>query len=125
MVLLAVGMIGDSSIPVIMLILGMQLATLHIRQIEVAKISFALVIRLLISPLWAVLLVYFMPIDLMSKKVLIVLAAMPTAANTTLLSVQFNTRPQLVSTATFISTVLSLITLPVVLMLVQPPIMHL
>ncbi|WP_143558272.1 AEC family transporter [Snodgrassella alvi] len=118
-------MIGDSSIPVIMLILGMQLATLHIRQIEVAKISFALVIRLLISPLWAVLLVYFMPIDLMSKKVLIVLAAMPTAANTTLLSVQFNTRPQLVSTATFISTVLSLITLPVVLMLVQPPIMHL
>lgn len=124
-IMLAVGMIGDSSIPVIMLILGMLLATLHIRQIETAKISFALVIRLLISPLWAMLLVYFMPIDLMAKKVLIVLAAMPTAANTTLLAVQFNTRPQLVSTATFISTVLSLITLPVVLMLVQPPVMHL
>ncbi|WMY91344.1 AEC family transporter [Snodgrassella communis] len=124
-IMLAVGMIGDSSIPVIMLILGMQLATLHIRQIEVAKISFALVVRLMVSPLWALLLVYFMPIDLMAKKILIVLAAMPTAANTTLISVQFNTKPQLVSSATFFSTVLSLITLPIVLMLVQPPVMNL
>lgn len=124
-ILLAVGMIGDSSIPVIMLILGMQLATLHIKQIELPKISFALILRLIVSPLWAVLLVYFMPLDLMAKKILIVLAAMPTAANTTLMSVQFNTKPQLVSSATFFSTVLSLITLPIVLMLVQPPVMNL
>lgn len=124
-ILLAVGMIGDSSIPVIMLILGMQLATLHIKQIELPKISFALILRLIVSPLWAVLLVYFMPLDLMAKKILIVLAAMPTAANTTLMSVQFNTKPQLVSSATFFSTVLSLITLPTVLMLVQPPVMNL
>ncbi|PIT37140.1 hypothetical protein BHC43_08360 [Snodgrassella alvi] len=124
-ILLAVGMIGDSSIPVIMLILGMQLATLHIKQIELPKISFALILRLIVSPLWAVLLVYFMPLDLMAKKILIVLAAMPTAANTTLMSVQFNTKPQLVSSATFFSTVLSLITLPTVLILVQPPVMNL
>ncbi|QIQ22243.1 AEC family transporter [Zophobihabitans entericus] len=121
-IMLAVSMIGDSSIPVIMLILGMQLATLHIRQVEIAKVSFALLIRMVVSPLVALVLVYFMPIDYMSKQVLIVLAAMPSAANTTLLSVQFNTKPEMVSSATFLSTLISLITLPIVLWLVDPPI---
>ncbi|WP_434777966.1 AEC family transporter [Neisseria sp. Ec49-e6-T10] len=121
-IMLAVSMIGDSSIPVIMLILGMQLATLKIKQLDVAKVSFALIVRMVISPLIAALLVYFMPIDLISKHVLIVIAAMPSAANTTLLSVQFNTKPELVSSATFLSTIISLITLPIVLWLVNPPI---
>lgn len=121
-IMLAVSMIGDSSIPVIMLILGMQLATLKIQHLDLPKVSFALITRMVISPLLAVVLVHFMPIDWLSKQVLIVLAAMPSAANTTLLSVQFNTKPELVSSATFISTLVSLITLPIVLWLVHPPI---
>lgn len=121
-IMLVVSMIGDSSIPIIMLILGMQLATLKIQHLDLPKVSFALVTRMVISPLLAVILVHFMPIDWLSKQVLIVLAAMPSAANTTLLSVQFNTKPELVSSATFISTLVSLITLPIVLWLVNPPI---
>ena len=58
----------------------------------------------------------------MYKQVLIVLAAMPSAANTTLMSVQFDTHPELVSSATLVSTLLSLITLPIVLSLVGAPI---
>ena len=100
----SVGMIGDSSIVIIMLILGMQLAKIKILQLDYAKITFALLTRMVISPIVAML------------------AAMPSAANTTLLSVQFNTHPQLVSSATLISTIISLITLPVVLWLVGTPI---
>lgn len=56
----------------------------------------------------------------MTKQIMILLAAMPTAANTTLMAVQFDTKPDLVSSATFISTVLSIITLPIVLYFLHP-----
>lgn len=118
----SISMIGDSSIVVIMIILGMQLAKLKIRQLDYLKISIALLIKMLISPAIALALVYFMPIDYMYKQILIVLAAMPSAANTTLMSVQFNTKPELVSSATLFSTILSLVTLPIVLWLVGSPI---
>ncbi|MDF7667318.1 AEC family transporter [Orbaceae bacterium ESL0727] len=121
-IMMSVAMIGDSSIVVIMIILGMQLAKLKIKQLDYPKISFALCTRMVVSPLVALLLVYFMPINPIYKQVLIVLAAMPTAANTTLMSVQFNTKPELVSSATFFSTLISLVTLPIVLYLVGAPV---
>lgn len=114
----SVSMLGDSSIVIIMVILGMQLATIKLSHIEYSKISFALLTKMVISPIIAAILVQFIPLDHLSKQVLIVLAAMPSAANTTLLAVQFNTQPHLVSTATLISTVLSLVTLPIVLNMV-------
>lgn len=117
-ILVPIEMIGNSSIVVIMIILGMQLAKLKISNIDYAKILFALINKMIFAPLIALMLVYFMPIDFMYKQILIVLAAMPTAANTTLMSVQFNTKPELVSSTTFISTILSLITLPIILWLV-------
>lgn len=120
--MVSIGMIGDSSIVVIMIILGMQLAKLKIKQLDYPKISLALLIRMVISPMIACLLVYLIPINDMYKQILIILAAMPTAANTTLMSVQFNTKPELVSSATLISTLMSLVTLPIVLWLVGSPI---
>jgi len=118
----SISMIGDSSIVIIMIILGMQLARLQITQLDYPKIAFALVNKMVLAPLVALAIVYFMPIDYTYKQILIVLAAMPTAANTTLLSVQFDTKPELVSSATFISTLLSLLTLPIILWLVGTPI---
>lgn len=121
-IMTSIGMIGDASIVVIMIILGMQLAKIKLTQFNYPKISFALLARMVISPIVAFCMVYFMPIEPVYKQVLIVLAAMPTAANTTLMSVQFDTHPELVSSATLLSTLLSLITLPIVLGLVGTPI---
>ena len=100
----------------------MQLAKIKITQLDYPKLSFALTTRMVISPMVAFAMVYFMPLSPMYKQVLIVLAAMPSAANTTLMSVQFDTHPELVSSATLVSTLLSLITLPIVLSLVGAPI---
>ncbi|OCG01473.1 AEC family transporter [Gilliamella sp. wkB112] len=121
-IMTSIGMIGDASIVVIMIILGMQLAKIQIKHLDYPKISFSLVTRMILSPIVAMCIVYFMPIDPVYKQILIVLAAMPTAANTTLMSVQFDTYPELVSSATLLSTILSLITLPIVLWLVGAPI---
>lgn len=115
----SISMIGEASIVIIMIILGMQLATIQLTTIDYPKLTINLVVKMIISPLIALLLVALMPIDLASKQILIILAAMPAAANTTLLAVHFDTKPELVSSATFISTLLSLVTLPIVLLLLE------
>lgn len=116
----SISMIGDSSIPVVMIALGMQLATVKFKQIDLSKMSISLIIKLIISPIIAYFIALYLPVDLEAKQIFVILAAMPTAASTTLLAVQFQTRPDIVSSATFFSTVLSLVTLPILLWLLNP-----
>ena len=113
----SIAMVGDASVVVIMVILGMQLANIRLTNVEYSKLSINLIVKMVISPIIAFLLVQWMPIDLFYKQILIVLAAMPAAANTTLLAVYFDTKPEMVSSATLISTLSSLITLPIVFIL--------
>ncbi|EHL2532348.1 AEC family transporter [Listeria monocytogenes] len=115
-----VKLVGDAAIPTIMIVLGMQLAVISFRRIELTKVGIALVLKLLIAQIIAFGLTLILPVDEMTKQIMILLAAMPTAANTTLMAVQFDTKPDLVSSATFISTVLSIITLPIVLYFLHP-----
>lgn len=120
-IMTSITMIGDSSIVLIMIILGMQLAMIHIREIDLPKLSISLLVKMVISPILAYFLVMLLPLPDTYKTILIILAAMPAAANTTLQAVFFNTQPKLVSSATFISTIISLITLPIVMWLLNVP----
>lgn len=108
-------LVGNAAIPTIMIILGMQLALISFKNIEYRKISYSLLLKLMVSPVIALGFTLILPVDDMTKQIMILVAAMPTAANTTLMAVQFNTRPEVVSSATFISTMLSIVTLPVLL----------
>ncbi|SFJ49213.1 AEC family transporter [Thermoflavimicrobium dichotomicum] len=115
----SIDMIADAAIPTIMIVLGMQLAKISLRKISWEKISLSLVIRLVLSPIVAFALVSFWPIPDLLKEIMIVMAAMPTAANTTMYALQYETEPELVSGATLLSTNLSLVTLPVLLLLLS------
>ncbi|WP_132747830.1 AEC family transporter [Scopulibacillus darangshiensis] len=115
----AVAMVGDAAIPTIMIVLGMQLANISIKKLAIHKISLSLVIKLLLSPAIALLLAFILPIDDLLQKIMILMAAMPTAANTTMYALQYQTEPEFVSSATLVSTVLSLVTLPLVLIGIQ------
>ncbi|QYX44432.1 AEC family transporter [Bacillus inaquosorum] len=113
-------LVGNAAIPTIMIILGMQLALISFKNIEYRKISYSLLLKLMVSPVIALGFTLILPVDDMTKQIMILVAAMPTAANTTLMAVQFNTRPEVVSSATFISTMLSIVTLPVLLWMLHP-----
>ncbi|MBY4603203.1 AEC family transporter [Bacillus sp. SPARC3] len=113
-------LVGNAAIPTIMIILGMQLALISFKNIEYRKISYSLLLKLMVSPMIALGFTMILPVDDMTKQIMILVAAMPTAANTTLMAVQFNTRPEVVSSATFISTMLSIVTLPVLLWMLHP-----
>ncbi|GGC95853.1 membrane protein [Thalassobacillus devorans] len=114
----SVHFIADATIPTIMIVLGMQLASLTKGTVKWADLSTIFSIRLIVSPVIALLLTMVMGLDPMLASILIILAAMPTAANTTMYSLQFNTEPQLVSYSTLVTTVASLITVPLMLWLV-------
>lgn len=109
-------MTGNAAIPVVMLILGMQLAEIKKEQFDTGSISIVILVRMIISPLAAAVLVMFMPVDETMKMVFIILNAMPVAANSTMLAIQFNTSPNLVSLSTLITTLLSIITIPLCLL---------
>ncbi|MET3657948.1 MULTISPECIES: AEC family transporter [Sporosarcina] len=111
----AVSLIADASIPTVMLVLGMQLAAISRKRVAYRYVSAVSIIRMVASPLIAVGILYFMPVNDLLKAVVIVQASMPAAANTTMLALQFGTEPDLVSFTTFFTTLISIITIPVIL----------
>jgi len=110
-----IDLVANATIPTVMLVLGMQLSQIKLGKIEWEKVSIGIVLRLLISPMIAWLLTLFLPLDPLMEKVLIVSAAMPSAATMTMLSLQFETEPQLVSSITLLTTIISAGTLSVLL----------
>lgn len=114
-----ISLVGSASIPTVMLILGMQLAEIKPQKFELKYVNTVTFFRMILSPLLAVVLVNFMPVNDIIKNVYILLAAMPIAANTTLLAVQFNVKPDLTSFTTLVTTLLSLVTIPLTLLFIR------
>ncbi|PTM58486.1 AEC family transporter [Desmospora activa] len=114
-ILQAVDLVANATIPIIMIVLGMQLAQISIRKLKLEKLSYSLSLKMLVSPAIALVITLLLPVEPMLKQIMILIAAMPTAANTTLLALQFQTDADFVSSATLISTSLSVITLPLLM----------
>ncbi|WP_456279425.1 AEC family transporter [Bacillus sp. AK128] len=115
----SVTLVADAAIPTVMIILGMQLATIRIKNLEIEKMSYSLGLKLVVSPLIAFLFALVLPVSDLVGDIMILMAAMPSAANTTMMSLEFNTKPEFVSSVTLVSTLASVITLPIILALIS------
>jgi malate permease and related proteins len=115
----SVDLVANAAIPTVMLVLGMQLATLSRKDVKLGEISSIILMRIVVSPVIAYLIIMVFSIEGILAKILIVLAAMPTAANTTLYALQYDTEPDFVSSSTLVTTLLSIVTVPIMLMLVS------
>lgn len=111
----AISLVADAAIPTVMITLGMQLAELKPGNLQWGKISLALIVRLLISPVIAWAIAYCLGAEPLLEKVMIVSAAMPAAAITTMYALQYDSEPDLVSSITLFGTLLSVITLSILL----------
>lgn len=112
----AIELVAAATVPTIMIVLGMQLAEISVTSLDWKKVSYASVLRLVASPVIAFALVALLPMSKLMASVLIVQAAMPSAATTTIYAVQFDAKPELVSGITLVTTLLSIITIPALLM---------
>lgn len=111
-------MIGDACIPIMMIVLGMQLASIKSMKINWPVIVSAVTLKMAVAPFIAFLFVWLLDVDPLIGVILIIISAMPTAATTTMYAIEFDTEPDLVSSITFISTVVSIISLTILLNIV-------
>ncbi|MFV8830327.1 AEC family transporter [Alkalihalobacterium sp. APHAB7] len=114
-----VHIIAEATVPTVMIILGMQLALIELGNFEWGKITYGTVVRLILSPLIAYAITLILPIDPLLTKVLIVSAAMPSAATIVMYAVQFDSEPKLVSSITLVTTLFSILTITLLLGLLQ------
>jgi predicted permease len=110
-----VSLMGEAAIPILLVLLGAELARAEIATGDVAGISVAVVIRLVAAVPISYGLAYALGLDPLPTKLAVVLGSMPTAVNVIVLALEFDLRPKLVSSIVIVSTVLSFVTLTVLL----------
>jgi len=113
-----VALLSEAALPVMLLILGVQLGA-GAPLVRPGMVAIATTIRLVISPILAFGLARLLGMEGVALGVGVMMAGMPTAVNTTILAIEFDTRPQLVVSTVVVSSFASLITLSVLLSLVR------
>jgi malate permease and related proteins len=105
-----IGLLSDAALPMMILVLGMQLerATVPDRPWTVAL---AVTLSLVASPIVALSLASLLQVSGSARQASVILASMPVAVITTILALEFDVAPTFVTSAVFLSTVLSPLTL--------------
>lgn len=112
-----VGLLAQAALPIFLLLLGVQLAGVVISR-RLGLLVFGSAVKLGASPAWAIVLGSWLGLDQISGKVLALAAAAPTAIVTTMLAIEFDAEPELVSSLTLCTTVLSLVSVPLCIALI-------
>ncbi|WP_430790758.1 AEC family transporter [Virgibacillus flavescens] len=108
-------MVGDAAIPLMMVMLGMQLASITSLKFNWQILSSAVIVRMVVSPIIALLFILAFDVNTLIGSVLLIVAAMPSAATTTMYAIEFDTEPDLVSSITLVTTLVSVVTITVLL----------
>ena len=109
--------LGGLAIPLMLLLLGIQISQVSL-QGQWRLMFGASMMRLLGGAAIGLLLAFWLGLEGVNSQVAIVEAAMPTAVTAGVLAIEFNSDARLVSGIIMLSTLLSLLTLPFIIMLV-------
>lgn len=116
-----IALMGKMTTPICMIVLGMRLAAVKINDLLTRPFAYiALALKLIVFPLFAYACVVFMPwFDDIFKVSILVLSATPTAAIVLSLSEIHEQQQELSANVVLLSTIFSLITIPLVLLVVR------
>jgi len=111
--------LGGAATPGALFAIGASLAGKSAERVEIAAwLSFC---KLFLHPAFVALAVLFLfPIDAFSASVVIAAAALPVAGNVFMLAQHYSIAPHRVSAAILLSTVASVLTVPIIIALVSP-----
>jgi malate permease and related proteins len=113
-----VGLVGDAALPCMLMVLGMQFERAgRLEHLRLVGVSSAL--KLIVAPAMAFLLVALLGISGPGRQAALVQAGTPAAVLTTILAVQYDVAPSLVTGAVFVSTLLSPLTMAVLVALAK------
>lgn len=112
--------IGNISTPMAMIFIGSTLATYRFGDIIKSRIAIeASIVKLILLPLLTVGMVYFLPVPDMTKCILVLGISFPTAATVSMLAEQEGCGAGTASKILFLSTVISIGTIPLVINLIN------
>jgi predicted permease len=110
-------LVGDSIMPFLLVVLGMQLAAVNLRgQWFVASV--ATFIRLIVAAIISISIANLLGLQGVTRNALILENSMPTAIFGVALAQEFDAAPDLITTVIFISTLASMFTLTVLIAIV-------
>jgi malate permease and related proteins len=105
-----VSLLSDAALPLMILVLGMQLER-AVWPTRPGLVMLAVGISLLVAPLVALALAWTFGVDGPARQVAVILSSMPVAVVTTILALEFELAPDFVTSAVFVSTLASPLTL--------------
>jgi predicted permease len=114
----AVDLVGGASVPLMLLLVGVQLAKTSSAG-ELKVIGLATFMRLVAAPAVALVLAAWLGLTGVTRQVCVIQASMPTAVTTTILATEFEAEPQFVASVVFVSTLVSVMTLTLLLALLM------
>jgi predicted permease len=114
----AVEMVGKAAVPLMLLLLGMQLVETPKTQ-GMRIVGLAAFIRLAVAPAMALLLAKWLSLAGPTMQACVVEASMPSAVTATVLAIEFDARPEFVTSVVFLSTLASPFTLAPIIALVS------
>jgi predicted permease len=114
----ALALLGEASLPMMLIVLGVQLAGGVARE-EPRLVALTSFLRLIVSPLVAYGLGRVLGMDQLSLAVGVMLAGMPAAVSSTIIALEFDSRPSLVVATVVATSLLSLLTLSAILAIFQ------
>ena len=106
--------LGNSAIPLIMLALGL---TINFKEFKsyLSDTVFVVSVRLLLVPIFLYFILVYFGFDGMILNVSVLESAMPTAMNALVLAITYDLDVELVSSVIFVTTILSVLTLPLII----------
>lgn len=110
----SVDLAKDGAIPVMLVILGIELARVTIEN-DRSVIVLATCTKLVLVPVFAFPLAAMMGLTGVTRAVCIIEASMPTAVMASIVAVEFDARPKLVTSIIFATTLASIVTLTILL----------
>ncbi|WP_237266979.1 AEC family transporter [Thermoclostridium stercorarium] len=114
----AVNYIGDMTMPLSMLIIGALISTAKIKElVNDARVYYVSAVRLILMPLLAYGILYLLGVPEQIVSIIVTALAMPVAATTTIFADLFDKDAVFASKAVMVSTILSVITAPVIVAL--------
>ncbi len=107
-------LLGGAAVPCMLAILGIELAHASLNR-DRLNVGLATVAKLGIAPLIAFALAALMGLDGVTRAVCIVESSMPTAVTATIVAIEFDSRPEFVTSVVLLSTIGSILSLTVLI----------
>ena len=105
--------LGNAVTPVSMIVIGMKLAKIEFKKLFTEKWAYiTCFLKLVVASLISILVVAFLPISNLAKYAVFFLMSMPSATSTVMFAVRFGGDAEFSSVAVSLSTVLSIVSIP-------------